>query len=236
MTLTLVAALALNDSAVMGVGGVVTQFDETTKVRMLGERILIDVAKAQVDAYFTFQNTGPRTVVTMGFPEEGGGDISVPTDEKPTWFKSFESWVDGERFETVRRVGKGDDIYYRQWWVKEVPFGGGQVRRVRNLYTTQHGGNAMGQTFLVYVLATGAPWKGTIARGEVRADITGLPPGIIGARPPGWVREGNELVWRFTDKEPTEEDNVTVTWVPSSTRHPYALEAMRTEFPDYIRR
>ncbi|MCE2939128.1 MAG: hypothetical protein LW819_07505, partial [Fimbriimonadaceae bacterium] len=63
-------ALALNDSAVMGVGGTVSALDTTTPVRMVRERIDIHMGQRKVNAEFLFQNTANApTRVLMGFPE-----------------------------------------------------------------------------------------------------------------------------------------------------------------------
>jgi len=130
---------------------------------MVRERIDIHMGQRKVNAEFLFQNTANApTRVLMGFPEEGGGDIEVPGPNRSTWFKSFRSWVDGEPVAVQRRPSEGDDMFYKQWWTKEVTFAARQERTVRNEYVTTLGGSATGISWLTYVLSTGRPWQGTI--------------------------------------------------------------------------
>ncbi len=209
-------ALALNDSAVMGVGGTVSALDTTTPVRMVRERIDIHMGQRKVNAEFLFQNTANApTRVLMGFPEEGGGDIEVPGPNRSTWFKSFRSWVDGEPVAVQRRPSEGDDMFYKQWWTKEVTFAARQERTVRNEYVTTLGGSATGISWLTYVLSTGRPWQGTIGEAVITVDLAGIPRNAwIGARPANYVRQGDKLVWVKRNFEPAEDEEVVVAyWV-----------------------
>jgi hypothetical protein len=201
-------ALAANDSSVVGVGGAVTSFDPSTPVRMLRESVTVDYAKAAVTTEFVFENPGPTTTVTMGFPEEGWGDIGEPGR---SWFRSFKSWVDGKEVKTELWPDASDDGTYKFWWTKEVGFPAGRERRVRNDYTTRHGGNVEQVEWLTYVLRTGAPWAGTIGRAKVVFDVSGIPDGtVMSAHPMYHRRSGDLLVWEWHDFEPTTAHDVTV--------------------------
>ncbi|MBS1715072.1 MAG: DUF4424 family protein [Armatimonadetes bacterium] len=198
---------AWNDGAVVGVGGTVTALDEGTRVRMASELVTIDYAKRKVSTDFVFRNDGEATTVLMGFPEEGGGDIQIPTAPRKTYFESFSSWVDGKPVETALKVAESnaDEQFYKQWWTKSVVFEAGQTRRVRNEYVTQYGSNTMSIDWLTYVLGTGRTWAGTIGSAKVVADISGVPKGsFVVSNPKYHRRSGNKIVWEFRDFEPEE--------------------------------
>ncbi|MCC6402634.1 MAG: hypothetical protein IT207_01350 [Fimbriimonadaceae bacterium] len=201
--IALLVLAAWNDSAVIGVGGTVEAFDTATKVRMASEHIEVDFARRKVYADFSFHNLGEATTVTMGFPEEGTGDIQPPTPAKPTHFISFESWVDHRPVKTELWRGDIHEMYYKQWWIKSVDFAAGQTRRVRNVYVTQYSSDIMTIERMTYVLGTGRPWQGSIGSAKVVFDIGGVPEGdlmLVSPRPTR--RSKNLLVYEFKDFEP----------------------------------
>ena len=203
--------LALNDSAVMGIGGTVTSFDDLTSVKMVSERIHVDYARRHVDTTFSFKNTGGPTTVTMGFPEEGYGDVQAPTGPTKSWFESFKSWVDGDLVTVSLKRAETDDISYKQWWVKEVSFAAGQSRTVRNAYVTRFGSSTNQDATLTYILGSGRPWHGKIGKATVTFDMSGLKRGttyFVSPRPTKKV--GSVLVWDFADFEPEAEQSIHV--------------------------
>ncbi|MGE0001107.1 MAG: DUF4424 family protein [Fimbriimonadaceae bacterium] len=204
MTVLLLSLLA-NDSAVIGVGGTVESFDTSTKVEMTSEHIQVDFAQRRVEADFVFRNTGDATSVMMGFPEEGAGDVQPPTPAEPSYFKSFESWVDGVPAKTELWKGDSDEMFYKQWWTKTVDFPPGAIRRIRNVYVTQFSSDVMTLERMTYVLGTGKAWHGKIGSAKVVFDIGGVPSGdLVSANPKFTRRSGHKLVWEFSEFEPPE--------------------------------
>ncbi len=76
--------------------------------------------------------------------------------------------------------------------------------------------------FVSYILDTGACWKGAISRGDVTVHF-GEPVSrerLWQEYLPGDSRiEGNTIHWRFTDLEPTFEDNIHLAYLPHATWH-----------------
>jgi hypothetical protein len=169
-----------NDAEVKGVGGSWRPADgENPSVRMVRERIRIDIYpnRYRVTADFEFRNSGPATTVHMGFPERGDGDGRAPA------FRNFVTLVSGRRAR-VRRVlsapaatEQQDPESYLALWVKQVPFGDGQGRRVRVSYDAEPGGTALLGPFASYEFA-GQNWNGTVEESAVTVALHG-----VGAQP-----------------------------------------------------
>ena len=210
--LALASVCAANDGAITGVGGTPKLMRDHPSVRLVSEEVRIRLPEGKVEAKFIFRNDGPATDVVMGFPESGGGDISVP---KRSAFDYFESYVDGQRVKVARvgpkgNIGSGD---YRIWWVKRVHFNKGQQRVVVNRYQGGVGGGASGVWF-EYILATGASWKGRIGSARVICNVRGLKDCTLHImEPSGYRIVGSQLVWEFHDFEPDgNTPNITVGW------------------------
>lgn len=208
MSLALLLAVALNDSAVLGVGGTVTALEDKTPVRMVSEHVKVDFGSRTVEAEFVFRN-GSATAeqVLMGFPEEGSGDIQPPSGERGSYFESFQSWVDGQpaKTELWKAEASVEEQFYKQWWTKTVSFAPGQTRRVRNLYRTRYSSDTVAHRRLYYVLGTGKPWAGTIGSAKVVFDVSAVRKGaLMVSDPPHHRRSGDSLVWEFKDFEPQD--------------------------------
>jgi hypothetical protein len=162
----------------MGVGGSLTLLKgEHTSVRMLRESIamVLEQKDYSVTVDFVFQNDGPATMVTMGFPESGSGD--VPMGMKKSAMEEFATWVDGAPMKAVWTPVKTDqEGEYRAHWVKTVRFAAGQTRKIRVRYRSGYGGSATpGLRSFVHYAFTGANWKGKVD--ESALSITFKRPG-----------------------------------------------------------
>ena len=201
----------MNDSAVMGVGGSVTSFDDLTPVRMVRENIQVDYAKRHVTTEFVVKNTGETTLVTMGFPEEGFGDVQAPEGKSKSWFEAFKSWVDGKPIQVSLKRAEGDDMMYRQWWVKQVDFAHGQTRKVRNAYVTRFSSSTNMDKGIYYILGSGRPWAGKIGNATIQFEMSGLKRGTIYfASPKPTAKVGQSLIWKYKNFEPEEDMRIHV--------------------------
>lgn len=210
--MVLALLVALNDSSVMAVGGTVTCLDDLTSVAMVSEKINVNYAARHVDTSFVFKNTSTAPVdVTMGFPEEGYGDVQTPDGPSKSWFEAFKSWVDGQPVQVTLKRSDEDDMMYRQWWVKEVTFKGGQQRLVRNAYVTKYSSSTNMDAGLTYVLGSGRPWQGKIGSAVITFDMAGLKRGTsYFASPKPTRKTGTKLVWEYKNFEPVENMGITV--------------------------
>ena len=198
-----------NDSAVVGVGGVIKPMESHPSIVLRSHVVKIKLAPthADVDCTFVLHNTGKATSVLIGFPESGGGAIEVPT----TGFQYFRSYVDGKRV-PVRVQQQRRDVdpggYFR-WYLKRVRFGAGQTRVIRNVYRAPLGAISNGEEFFHYILVTGASWKGKIGRSDIIVDLSALGSVTdLSIRPAGYRRANNRIAWRFENYEPNENISI----------------------------
>ncbi len=65
-----------------------------TPVQMVSADIRIKIPSCEVEVNYVFENTSDKkTAAQMGFPEES---VKPENSKQKTWFKSFDSWVDGK--------------------------------------------------------------------------------------------------------------------------------------------
>jgi hypothetical protein len=106
-----------------------------------------------------------------------------------------------------------DDMDYAGWYAFSVHFAGGQTRRIQNSYHGLLTMDSMGGKLFLYVLRTGATWKGTIAQADILVrwhSDREINPDTLNVQPTGSIRGPHELRWRFSDLEPTNADNIRV--------------------------
>mgnify|MGYP000481936890 CR=1 FL=1 len=198
-----------NDSAVVGVGGVIKPMESHPSIVLRSHvvKIKLTPTHADVDCTFVLHNTGKATRVLIGFPESGGGEIVVPK----MGFQYFRSYVDGKRVQVrvqEQRSESGPDGYFR-WYLKRVRFGAGQTRVIRNVYRAPLGSVSTGHDFFDYILTTGASWKGKIGRSDIIVELSGLDHVVdLDIRPAGYRRVGNRIVWRLENYEPKENIDI----------------------------
>ncbi len=161
-TITILACHA-DDGSTAEVGGAYN-FSKNKQIRMVNETVRIYLHNTFFIAIadFVFQNTGGKTTVTMGFPDEGDHTMNRRCIR---WFKS---WVDGNRvrvsFKYLEQPDPDDEERRHEGaWIKKVAFAKGQRRRVRVEYESiqwQSGEKVRGA---FYELTTGATWLGKIS-------------------------------------------------------------------------
>jgi hypothetical protein len=221
-------AVRANDSAIEGIGGSLRPMQEHPSVRMVAEKVVIDLHPdlAEVDCQFTFHNEGPATTVRMGFPER-----NYSRAEKQG-FLSFATWVDGKPVATtIEGYRFNEEEGFFRWRVKQVAFVAGQQRRVRVHYTMCPGRTTEAIRYFEYNLYTGAAWKGTIGKSTVIVNFSHLPwYQRITARPGGYRKERKALIWTWHDFEPASR------YSPGNTKQPvYGIHVSFTEGYNSIR-
>lgn len=214
--LALPAACRADDTSVIGVGGAVQLLRHHPTIRMVEEEVTIThLADPRVRARFVFHNEGPATDVLIGFPELSGGASAIAQNARLSNFRSF---VDGKPVQVTRRPDKsrpgGDSEEYADWLVKRVHFGAHQTRIIVDQYTGGGANQAMGDNICMYVLTTGASWKGTIGRALITADLNSISYGsVTGIEPAGYKIVAGKAVWDLRNFKPT--DDINITWFPT---------------------
>ncbi len=213
--------------------------EAVTQVQMVSEEVLLviegrdtpeeelgelaaDLMTGHVEAVFVMRNQGEAEEsfdvwFPLGVPD-GYGEV--------TKVKDFQAWADGEpaQVSEAGREGKWDFIVPWATWPATFPPGQDVVLRVT--YDVLANGYRPYGTF-PYMLETGAGWWGPIGEGtitfrlpyEVNETNTVLGPDVydgpqvdwLSPDPRNYVVSGTDVVWRFSDLEPTAEHNVQLT-------------------------
>jgi len=206
-----------------------------------------NLMKGHADATFVMRNHGDEMETfdvwfPMWSPEMYAG-ITEYTKE----VENFAAWVDGEPVEVSRYLQeKNIKRALLPWATWTVAFPPGQDVEIRVAYDTFPTGNRPYGTFH-YILETGADWQGSIGEGtitfrlpyEVNEFNTALNPNSRDffkstAPTPGYYTiSGTDVTWRFTDLEPTADDNVQLTvMVPAVWNEIAAAQREADENPD----
>ena len=221
---------------------------ESTQVRMMAETVTLTVSQdpadeksavAETRAVFTMRNLGTAEErMAVRFPLsffDGSSDGFFNYPELP----SITVHVDGKAVPTRREMqpflagrpnaSERDEV---PWSVFDVTFPPNQDVTVEVVYNVDGFGDYPYDVFK-YVLETGAGWNGTIGSAEI---ILRLPyeantynvwtEGVegYGEATPGGVFVGNEVHWKYTELEPTFENNLQFVIVT-----PFAWNKVLTE-------
>lgn len=204
-----------NDAAIRWVGGAIHSMDEHPSVRLVAEHVRAHVYRdhADVECVFFLRNRGEATRVSMGFPELSS---SVGPSEWP--FEFFESYVDGQRVESKRKVPGWFSDEYRTWWTKEVRFQAKELRVVRDVYRSGIGRDVNARNFFTYQLDTGASWDGTIGAASIVVTLDETIPveSVRKIWPEPSEVSGSEIRWAFADFEPAlagSLSSIGVSWL-----------------------
>lgn len=157
---------AANEISIKVVGGVVVPLGAPSSVRMVTARVEAEIGPdaSKVTCQYVFQNEGPATTVTMGFPAFFGERPSRPAEEVQP-LQDFRAWVDGVAEPTTLRAGADRE----RWYVKEITFAAGQRRVVRDTYVQPNGSIYLPpvRRIFPYNLSGAGSWHGPVGRLDV---------------------------------------------------------------------
>ncbi len=225
MLSTLAACLLLNDTSFSARSGNPKPMTDATEIQMVSASIKGKVPSCEVTTEYKFINLGSKRTALMGFPEEGYD--AYLEDGRKTWFKKFESWVDGKPVKALAEKIEDKDAQefgYRIWWLKYVEFGKGQTRTVKNRYISDHGSDTTPRNFFQYIVRTASTWKGPIKSIRVEMDCSGFPSGMLyTCTPAPHKKNGDTLLWYWENIEPTENHDIEVAWLPDLASLPDSI-------------
>lgn len=215
-------------------GSSIQSGQENTQVQMVSENVVMTIgqpasdtlpndpvhakiaAGGHVDATFNMQNQGSEAEsFDAWFPigiENGMGGVST--------VQNFTAYVDGVQSTSIgQQTTKGQfggDVPWATWPVSFPP---GKPVTVRVTYdTVSTGWYPYGM--MSYILETGAGWNGPIGEGTVTFrlpyPVTSQNVAISGGNPNFLPRggtpavSGTDVVWHFTNLEPTAENNISL--------------------------
>jgi hypothetical protein len=204
-----------DDSAIQGVGGAIQLMDEHPSVVMEQMQAAIHLSpdRGRVDCLLVFHNTGPRTSVRMGFPEEGT-DEGRPLHGR-VGFTTFATWVDGRRVPTAIEGETSSAGSWERWRVKTVQFSTAQRRRVRVRYSARTGDDISGRHYFAYRTGSGASWKGPIGRARISLQVS-YDRARWQLSVPAGFRQLSQGRYEFARRgyEPSARDEVIISFLP----------------------
>jgi len=213
-------------------GASVDPGETPTQVRMVSEEVLLtiegqeqetddshlasDFMAGHVEATFVMRNQGAETEsFDVWFPLTMSDEEFGPSNQ----IRNFTAWVDEVPVKVSESAGR-DLLDFEEsvpWATWPVTFPPGQDTILRVTYDVFPIGYRPFGDFH-YILETGAGWQDTIGEATVTIRLpypvtpenTTLDPAVSrhAPYPDGFQVQGNEVVWHFTDLEPTADDNV----------------------------
>lgn len=211
------------------------------QVEMVSEKLEIDlhIEYADVRIEYLLHNPGPKVKIEAGFPSA----ISVETvyDEKnpdkpkharPT-LENFSLKADGkpvkvgQRSDELALVEEGfvEGAVVTSWHSFTLDFAAGQTRRLqvsyRNPYYSQYmhvsDDERISPLSLKYLFSAAGLWKGPIREGHVTVRAISAPAAAVQlSHPQRYAKDGPGVwTWKFTDLEPTLEDDLTIVTRPA---------------------
>ncbi len=216
------------------------------QVEMLSEHLEIDlhIEHAEIRIEYVLHNPGPKVTVEAGFPSAvndlrwGVNSLVKTPFESLVKLENFHLAADGTPLEVstvadnLKLGGKTpggpseNRTTIKAWHVFKLDFKKGQTRRLivryRNPYaafvTAISSGWSRSATTLSYVFSSAASWAGPITQGTVIINPVSLDAGQVEfSHPNRFTKDGDRWIWRFSDLEPTLEDDLMVITSPACT-------------------
>lgn len=204
-----------DDESLVGVSGTIEALSPNPSIRMVEESVHIgDPTDPHGVARFVFKNEGPATDVLIGFPETG--DQIAPGKPASPGLIHFRSFVDGKRVKVHRHMAHHEpalfsDFDYVAWYMKRVHFAARQAHVIVDEYDGGGGSQGSGLKYFIYVLKSGATWKGPIGRAVITANIGKIANcSPVSITPVCYTRRGSLITWDLRNFKPTQ--NIEIDW------------------------
>ncbi len=223
------ANLGLPPDTRVSVGGRHIGYAQPNQISMESELVKLRITKQKcfVDATFNFK-AGQAQEIKTGFPCNSATELH-----------KFHAIVDGKkitsRLQAQTAAGTSD---YRYWHTFDLSFKSQQVHAVKVTYynilkgATQKMPIAVSRVLeeqeqdatadaeekalalsreVVYVVETGADWKGPIGRCQIEVSFDGISPEcVVSVSPKDWKKVGNKIVWDLKNFSPQKTDNIRI--------------------------
>jgi hypothetical protein len=186
-------------------------------------------SKIDVQATFTFKNTGNDETILMGFPistfmADEEGYHMTPGD---SLFTNFRTVINGQEVSVEVKAGTSDESVaadvgdsYSSFYVWPVHFKKGETKTIYNSYLYDMA-ESIGDRSILYTLKTGALWKGPIGKLDIYIDLGALNKDLSKAKlsgrfpdlaitPKGYTIKNNVIEWHLKDYEPDEDIDVSL--------------------------
>jgi len=197
---------------------------DQTSIRMESEKVIIDLYNdsSVVKCLFNMKNLGEQEKIQIGFPEMTFH-----------YYQKISNLDEANRFE-VKENGEvvnfdfSDSLRYdkeyhkkvesyqikEEWYLWESEFQQGESKTIEVQYSLPFGMlKRTNERFFIYLLSTGANWNGTIGKAEIIVNLKDIEmDSIISQKPNNCVISNDQLIWAFSDFEPTTNDDIKINY------------------------
>ena len=197
---------------------------EQTSIRMESEKVIIDLYNdsSVVKCLFNMKNLGEHEKLQIGFPEmsfhyyrqkskvDEANRFQVKENGKAILFNFSDSLKYNEEYR------KKVETYQikEEWYLWESEFQEGESKMIEVQYSLPFGMlYKTNERFFSYLLSTGANWKGTIGKAEIILNLKDIEvDSIVSQQPDNFVKSNKQLIWTFSDFEPSTKDDIKVNY------------------------
>jgi len=215
-----------------------------TSIRMESERVEIDLYNdsSVVTCVFYMRNLGEPEKLQIGFPD------------MRFYHFSMEKHQNGERF-AVKENGKtiaftsasggavgSSSPGEKDWYLWSSEFEQEESKTIEVQYSLPCGMRYnSNERFFTYLLSTGAGWAGTIGKAEIIVNLKDIEQdSVLSQTPANCEISGKQLSWTFMDLEPTENDDIKITYntnknvykSPKPIDPVFFIDGVKVEKPD----
>ncbi|RKD90179.1 DUF4424 family protein [Mangrovibacterium diazotrophicum] len=187
-----------------------------TSIRMESERVEIDLYNdsSVVTCVFYMRNLGEPEKLQIGFPDmrfyhfsmekhQNGDRFAVKENGKTIAFTSASGGAEGS--------GSPDE---KDWYLWNSEFEKGESKTIEVQYSLPCGMRyKSNERFFTYLLSTGAGWEGTIGKAEIIVNLKDIEQdSVLSQTPANCEISGKQFSWTFTDFEPTENNDIKISY------------------------
>jgi hypothetical protein len=186
---------------------------EPTEIKMTYERVIVYLTpdSSFVHCYFKLHNEGKAHKIQIGYPNMSTGAYTF----KNSAFAPIDVYRNGKKIDDINSFtpdSKSPDINNRSWYLWDTHFDENETMEIEVSYSLPHGivKNDLYYKF-DYLLSTGAGWKGNIDTAEIIINLKSFNRDLIlKTSPDNYTTQGNQIIWKFFDFEPSVKDNISI--------------------------
>lgn len=195
-----------------------------TSIRMESEKVIIDLYNdsSVVKCLFNMKNLGEQEKLQIGFPEmtfhyyrqkskvDEASRFQVKENGKVVNF----DFSDSLKYDKDYRKKVESYQIKEEWYLWESEFQQGESKTIEIQYSLPFGMlYKTNERFFTYLVSTGANWKGTIGKAEIIVNLKDIEmDSIVSKNPSNCEINNNQLIWTFSDFEPTTKDDIKINY------------------------
>ena len=195
---------------------------DQTSIRMESEKVIIDLYNdsSVVKCLFNMKNLGEQEKLQIGFPEMiFHYYLQKSKVEEANRFEVKENgkvvnlfFSDSLKYDRENRKKEESYKIKEEWYLWESEFKKGESKTIEVQYSLPFGMlYKTNERFFTYLLSTGLNWNGTIGKAEIFVNLKDIEiDSITSQKPNNCVINNNQLIWTFSDLEPTTNNDIKI--------------------------